>query len=345
MADPSHSPVTLADIARRLDLSVGAVGMALRGTGTLSAKTRERVKAAADEMGYRPDPLLSALASRRFKGKHDAKGTPLVLLVGAQSRHSRQKYWDGLGAEALQFGYTLTQETVGTAAEYPKLLDRFYHRGVQGIILLATPWEEGCVELPWDRFALLALRQDTCALPLHGVRSGIFQKWIAMAERVEATGRTNIGQLVQVQSRAFSHREDLVRVGAAQAIRQVHDRAWPEPLVVPFSMQGQKLKQCLGRYLKRHRCDALLSTTSGALEVVRDLRYQVPKTVAVASGLVSPADAQQGISGMMDNAPLTCLQALRVIDQEIRHGTRGIPEEPVETVIPAAWHAGTTVAA
>ncbi|MDR1281730.1 MAG: LacI family DNA-binding transcriptional regulator [Opitutaceae bacterium] len=56
--------VTLADIARRAGVSRVAVSYALReGTGT-SAGTRERIRAIAKELGYRPDPGLTRLMAR-----------------------------------------------------------------------------------------------------------------------------------------------------------------------------------------------------------------------------------------------------------------------------------------
>ncbi len=60
MSNPCH-PLTIHDVARRAGVSVTAVSHALNNKGTLSAETRARVKAVADELNYRADALARGL--------------------------------------------------------------------------------------------------------------------------------------------------------------------------------------------------------------------------------------------------------------------------------------------
>lgn len=53
--------VTIRDVAQRAGVSVAAVSMALNDTGTLSAATRLRVRAVAEEMEYQADALARGL--------------------------------------------------------------------------------------------------------------------------------------------------------------------------------------------------------------------------------------------------------------------------------------------
>ncbi|MFI1287825.1 LacI family DNA-binding transcriptional regulator [Streptomyces sp. NPDC020792] len=53
--------VTIRDVAQRAGVSIAAVSMALNGTGTLSAATRLRVRAVAEEMEYQADALARGL--------------------------------------------------------------------------------------------------------------------------------------------------------------------------------------------------------------------------------------------------------------------------------------------
>ncbi len=56
--------VTLRDVADEVDLSVAAVSYALRGL-QVPAETQQRVREAADRLGYRVDPIARALVSGR----------------------------------------------------------------------------------------------------------------------------------------------------------------------------------------------------------------------------------------------------------------------------------------
>ncbi|HEY3398809.1 MAG TPA: LacI family DNA-binding transcriptional regulator [Armatimonadota bacterium] len=58
-------PVSVKDIARLAGVSPTTVYYALRGGGTLSPHTRERIQQMADELGYRPNHLARSLRTRR----------------------------------------------------------------------------------------------------------------------------------------------------------------------------------------------------------------------------------------------------------------------------------------
>lgn len=61
----SGRKVSLEDLARHVGLAVGTVSRALNDNERVNKKTRERVKAAAEELGYRPNPLARGLRMGR----------------------------------------------------------------------------------------------------------------------------------------------------------------------------------------------------------------------------------------------------------------------------------------
>lgn len=61
-AAPAAAPrVTLADVARRAGVSIATVSYALNGRGGVGTTTRQHVLAVAEELGFRPNRLASAL--------------------------------------------------------------------------------------------------------------------------------------------------------------------------------------------------------------------------------------------------------------------------------------------
>ena len=54
---------TIEDVANALGMHKSTVSKALSGTGNVSPGTRERVRVAAREIGYEPNPIAQRLAN------------------------------------------------------------------------------------------------------------------------------------------------------------------------------------------------------------------------------------------------------------------------------------------
>ena len=93
--------VTLQDIVEETGYSRASVSLALRGLGTLSESTRDKICRTAEEMGYRPDPLMSAFSRHRQKGA--TPGSTIALIGIAELR----EWLEPVVATASRLGYTL----------------------------------------------------------------------------------------------------------------------------------------------------------------------------------------------------------------------------------------------
>ena len=63
----NRKKLTLKDVAQSLSLTPATVSKALRDSSDISLETRERVKKACKELGYRPNLLARSLISNRSK--------------------------------------------------------------------------------------------------------------------------------------------------------------------------------------------------------------------------------------------------------------------------------------
>ncbi|WP_307218165.1 LacI family DNA-binding transcriptional regulator [Microbacterium sp. SORGH_AS_0888] len=89
--DDRAKPVGITDVARAAQVSATTVSHALSGRGQVATATRERVRRVAEELGYSPNRLASALRSRRSNilgfVSDDIATTPFAtrVVLGAQS--------------------------------------------------------------------------------------------------------------------------------------------------------------------------------------------------------------------------------------------------------------------
>ncbi len=75
---PQPARVSLRDVAKTVGVSHVTVSLALRGDTRVSATRRTEIRAAAEQLGYRPDPMLSSLASYR----RNKSAVPISATVG-----------------------------------------------------------------------------------------------------------------------------------------------------------------------------------------------------------------------------------------------------------------------
>src|SRR6478736_5563537 len=65
--DPPRRRPTIADVARRAGVSAAAVSFAVNGRPGVSEETRERILAAARDLGWRPSASARALTEARTR--------------------------------------------------------------------------------------------------------------------------------------------------------------------------------------------------------------------------------------------------------------------------------------
>lgn len=126
-------PVTIREIARKLDLSIGAVSRAMDGYPDISAETRERVLKAAQEMGYVPNRAARQLRRR----KADAVGYILPSNTPRFADPFFTEFIAGLGDETARhpFDLVISIAPPGEEAERKIYRDWVQGRKVDGFIL------------------------------------------------------------------------------------------------------------------------------------------------------------------------------------------------------------------
>ena len=139
-ADPdrphrSKAP-TLADVARAAGVSrmaaSGALNGGQRGSARVSAETRERVLAVAEQLGYRPNATAVALANRRT----DALGV-VTNFLGDEPNLYFLELFSGVIQGATAAGLTTSVFTLKDWRDAPSRIPTLCDGRVDGLILLA----------------------------------------------------------------------------------------------------------------------------------------------------------------------------------------------------------------
>jgi len=150
-------PVTMRRIAEAAGVSQPTVSRALRNDPRISKKTRERVKQLSEELGYRPNPFVSALMSqvhpyRRARGH--ASIAVLDCWPSGISPFWLQQYREGITERASQLGYKPEQISFHDMANEPRQVHKVLTaRGIRGLLVLPVPYGTDLTGLDFSHLA------------------------------------------------------------------------------------------------------------------------------------------------------------------------------------------------
>ncbi len=129
--------VTQRDIAKEAGVDVSTVCLCLNGHPRISEQTRNRVRAIAERLGYRPDPALSAIAASRWSKNRSDTGRVLAFVADdlKAAEPELKLYLRGVCSRAEALGYRVDPFSL---RDYPSAdaLNRVIRaRGIRGMIL------------------------------------------------------------------------------------------------------------------------------------------------------------------------------------------------------------------
>jgi LacI family transcriptional regulator len=128
---PNSINVTLQDVARLAGVSTKTVSRVVNNQGEISGATRERVQAAIDQLGYRPNILARSLVNRR--------SNTLAVVAWGIDYYGPSRMVVGIEHQSDEHGYSLFLKLVARPddAQVDRLLDELIARRVDGIIWAA----------------------------------------------------------------------------------------------------------------------------------------------------------------------------------------------------------------
>lgn len=334
---PTTAP-TLQTIADRAGVSRNTVSCALRADPRISEKTRERIRRIADELGYRPNPMVSALM-QSLRQAHPVAHTANLAFIHScltpeewRRRPYYRQLFEGAESRAHEMGYNLTpiwaREPGITPERFSKILRS---RNVLGLVI-GPLGAAGMLPIEWNHFPMAAMGTSLPEPRLHRAAT-YFNHAIPYAwTQLRQLGYRNIGVLFSEEA---NRRVDYaLEAGCAVLVHSmgVHD--------LPVMRRCDQTAASLGAWVRKHNLDALiLGCDMRAVAMIRELGWRIPEDIGLASLTRWPDDVP-GATFRRNFHVIGSTATDLVVDQLLRN-ERGIPRVPKTVMIECSWDPGS----
>ena len=337
--DLPKPPVTLRDIARRLDVSHTTISRALRNDLEISKKTRERVQVVAQEMGYRPNPMLNALAHyRRGKTK-----LPIAAELAwfnhwpnpekLRSFKEFNLYWQGAFEEADRCGFRLEEFTLKNAS-LERLEKILRARNIRGILLPPLGnFAPDYRQVNWDDFCIVRFGHSINYPHAHMVTSDQLTDGVIAYENILKNGYNRIGLATSFKMQT--------RFSAGYLFSQAkwNPSIRLSPLVLSQE-RGDGDKKLLKKWLMTNKPDAIVTDVGELRGLLSEIGWKVPEDVGLAALSVLDGNADAGIN---QNSYEIGRAAVQLLISLINHNESGIPNICRELLVEGSWVDGSTL--
>jgi DNA-binding LacI/PurR family transcriptional regulator len=349
--------VSLADIAKETGFTKSTVSLALRDDPLVKPETRRKIKAKAKLLGYRPNPLLAALASRQFRGANRRGGTPLAYLRfpgDSEMKEIAERLIPEGKEHGRKLGYALEVYDVTDYKDGAHLSKVLFARGVQGILLPATFKADLLAGMEWKSFSVVGLGEDQPDLPalpsINRVSVDYFRLVVRAWNEAWKRGYRRIGFVLFQHTNSIS--DDESRFGAAEACRhRLPVRLRIPPLLVSLGKDEASKDEAskeVESWARRHRPDAVIGFNGWVLWVLREKGFRCPEDIGFID-LISEGPDQASspdwirLCGMKEMAWDQMRAAVELLDQQIRHHHYGLDPRARTVLIHSEWVEGGTL--
>ncbi len=312
MVQLTQKRVTQKDIARAADLSVAAVSMALKGNIALPASTIYRVKKIAAELGYIPDPALSALAAHRSLTRVRNSYSVLGYLTPDQTTAASDELFQKISARAEQLGFRLEAFSTSSKELSPQRLAQILTtRGIRGLILSPSCELGPNCGIDWERFSVVTLNLSGNRSELPAIVPDYQEEMRTCLESLESRGSSKIGLILDSTK---SKAENQLWQAAYLYFHGKYTAGQSRESVV-LKIESDAPQAQVRDWIEEHQLDTVVSNKV-------DLNSTLPHEITCAS-LCSESETEEvdGIKRDYQSIGQLAIETLNSLLQDNRFGT------------------------
>lgn len=339
MKSPLHP--SMKDVARVAKVSLMTVSLALRGHPSIPETTRKRITEIAGKMGYRPNPLISALMAS-LRSRRGMVSNPVIAFINPfptkthwANFSSLQRLRAGVQDRGNQLGFRVEEFQLGPGElTEGRLLGILRSRGIRGVVFAPFPRPSSCLDENWIGFAC-ALTGYTLKTPhFHRAVNHQTNSLLLAFSELRNLGYRKIGLAIS------QHEDDRVEHQWLSNFLYERHCAQAKGVDLPLLLTETWDEASIIRWMRQNKPEALVTTNYELLELLIRNGYSIPDDLGFAHLHLLPK--MRPCSGVEQNDYLVGAAALDLVVEQLNINTCGLPEVPKVVQIAGVWVAGNT---
>ncbi|MET0263081.1 MAG: LacI family DNA-binding transcriptional regulator [Rariglobus sp.] len=339
MATPGY--VRQQDIALKAGVHITTVSLALRDDPRLAEATRRRIQDLALEMGYTPDPMLSALTVYRNRSKRIHHQGTLAWLCpptvrSGQATHQFSDYLKGAEERCNELGYKLEVFYFSDLGG-SRLSSVLRARNIKGLLIPPQAHSRAHLDFDWNEFSAVCFGFTLSWPRLHLITNAQYSSSRLAVRMLRTRGYHRLGF---VSTRETDERTD--QNFRAGFLSEQHDFL-PENRIPPLLLEDTTItKECgeFAEWYERYKPDVILHIYPTVEEFLRRLKI-TPKQCGCASLSVPKRDGT--LAGVYQNDPLIGRKAVDFLIDMLHRNERGIPPHRFQFFVESEWVDGKSI--
>lgn len=340
--------VTMKTIAAHAGVTQATVSMSLANNPRIPVETRDRIRAIAEKLGYRPNPYVSTLMRIRRQGR-PLKDRPVLAFVCAQktadgwrnhpSATIRQLREGALDRAALR-GYRAQEFWLyRDGMSHERFSEILHARGIQGLLISPAAEGQTTPRLRWEYFAAVGISVPLPNLALTTVCNDHYFSSLYVARECYERGYRRIGlALLDFHQTRFQGRWEAGVLMAAQM--------FPGLQVAPLLYANPATDSAaITNWLKTSRPDVIITpsvdTVPPLMGTLNALHLRIPQDIGLA--VLSCPDQGAPISGIYQNAQLVGAMAVDTLISLLERHELGLPSQATTVMVEGQWNEGRTL--
>lgn len=331
--------VTMKDVADAIGVHQTTVSLALRNHSSLPVKTREIIKQKARELGYAPDPMLSALVSYRQHSR-PSKAPPTIgyimdLRDEKELEHlkCRWLFFRNAQKRAEELGYRLEVFYYGSGNFNSRTLDRIFKtRQITGLIIAAFTHQTD-LSLSWERYSVIKIEALPFNLHFDVVENNQMQVTQLAMQKMHEKGHRRVGMLVGQHDEV--HTRNLFSAGylVSQSMFAPEDRV---PMKVIEGINLEEELDDIIHWLQIYHVETLITNWNELVPFLNRIEIALNRKLTLVPLDIDHFDS--GLMGVKQNHEAVGQNAVDCVTNLMRNNKRGMLDYPTIHLVDSCWY-------